>query len=293
MSLRHDTTTEPNVEPKSPASSETPGFCASSATSPWTRLWRGFTCWATFAVTPLGWFCFGRLIRRLEPERLDKGLVLIFTGIEGYSFLNVGILCGLIDGGVASAVDIVDWTTGKKYLYLHHLRGWTRNNLEAQRLASKIVEYQNEYPGRPVWIIGHSGGGGMALITAAALPEDRKLTGIVLLNAAVSPTFDVRPSVQHVERAIWNHHSKWDWLFLRLGTTVCGTFDGQHVSSAGAFGFRGDANDEAIASGKLIQIPWSLRRLRQFNPGDHFGCVHRVFVAEEIAPLIRASEPTT
>jgi hypothetical protein len=30
--------------------------------------------------------------------------------------------------------------------------------------------------------------------------------------------------------------------------------------------------------------------LLQFNPGEHFGCVHRVFVAEEIAPLIKASE---
>ncbi len=255
--------------------------------SHWTRLWRGVLCWLTFVVTPLGWFCFGRLIRRLEPERLDKGLVLVFTGIEGYSFLNVGILCGLIDGGVDYAVDIVDWTTGKKFLYLYHLRGWTRNNFEAQRLASKIVEYQNEYPGRPVWIVGHSGGGGMALITAAALPEDRKLTGIVLLAAAVSPTFDVRPATAKVETAIWNYHSKFDCMFLELGTTVCGTLDGQHVCAAGAFGFRGPSADEAVTSGRLIQRPWHWRMLSRFNPGDHFGCCHRVFVAEEIVPLIR------
>ncbi len=258
------------------------------STSRWKRLWRGIACWLTFVVTPLGWFCFGRLIRRLEPERLDKGLVLVFTGIEGYSFLNVGILCGMIDGGVEYAVDIVDWTTGKKFLYLYHLRGWTRNNLEAQRLASKIVEYQNEYPGRPVWIVGHSGGGGMALITAAALPEDRKLTGIVLLAAAVSPSFDVRPAAEHVETAIWNYHSILDCVFLELGTTVCGTFDGKHVCAAGAFGFSGSTADEAVASGRLIQRPWNWHMLSQFNPGDHFGCAHRVFVAEEIVPLIQS-----
>ena len=56
----------------------------------------------------------------------------------------------------------------------------------------------------------------MALITASALPEDRKLTGIVLLAAAVSPAFDVRPAVTHVERAIWNYHSKFDWFFLEF-----------------------------------------------------------------------------
>ena len=32
---------------------------------------------------------------------------------------------------------------------------------EASRLAAKIVEYREQHPGRPVHLIGHSGGGGM------------------------------------------------------------------------------------------------------------------------------------
>ena len=260
------------------------------AVSRGTRLWRGFACWLTFLLTPLGWFCFGRLIRRLEPERLDKGLILVLTGIEGHSFLNVSILCGLIDGGVEHAVDIVDWTTGKKFMYLYHLRGWTRNNRVASELATRIHDYQNQYPGRPVWLVGHSGGGGMALLTAAALPEERQVTGIVLLAAAVSPTFDIRPAADRVIRGIWNYHSQLDWFFLVFGTTLLGTMDGQHVRAAGACGFRGRTTDELVKSGGLIQRPWQWRKLSQFNPGDHFGCVHRVFVAEEIVPLIRARD---
>lgn len=253
-----------------------------------TRLKRGLACWLTFLVTPLGWFCFGRLIRRLEPERLEKGLVLVLTGIEGHSFLNVGILCGLIDGGIEQAVDIVDWTTGKKFLYLYHLRGWTRNKRVAGELAARIGEYQNQYPGRPVWLVGHSGGGGMALLTVAALPADRQVTGIILLAAAISPTFDLNPAVARVEHGIWNYHSKLDWIFLELGTTLLGTMDGRHVCAAGAFGFRGTAADEHAQSGRLIQRPWQWRMLSQFNPGDHFGCAHRVFIAEEIVPLIQS-----
>jgi len=260
------------------------------AVSRGTRLWRGFACWLTFLVTPLGWFCFGRLIRRLEPERLDKGLVLVLTGIEGRSFLNVGILCGLIDGGVEHAVDIVDWTTGKKFLYLYHLRGWKRNNRVAKELATRISDYQNQYPGRPVWLVGHSGGGGMALLTAAALPDERQVTGIVLLAAAVSPTFDIRPAAARVTRGIWNYHSQLDWFFLVFGTTLLGTMDGQHVRAAGACGFRGLATDELMNSGSLIQRPWQWKMLSQFHLGEHFGCAHRVFVAEEIVPLIRAGE---
>lgn len=258
--------------------------------SRWKRLRRGIFCWLTFLVSPLGWFCFGRLIRRLEPERLDQGLILICTGIEGYSFLNVAILAGLIDGGVKHAVDIVDWTTGKKLFFLLHLRGWSRNNRQAQQLALRIVEYQNQYPGRPVWIVGHSGGGGIALLTASILPEDRHLTGIIMLAPAVSRTFDVRPAAAHVETAIWNYHSMLDWFFLQFGTTLLGTIDGIHGCAAGAYGLRGSANDEAAAAGKLIQRPWQWRMLKQFNPGDHFGCCHRVFVAEEIVPLIQSRD---
>ena len=73
---------------------------------------------------------------------------------------------------------------------------------------------------------------------------------------------------------------------------MLGTLDGRQVCVAGAFGFRGAATDEAAASDRLIQRPWHWRMLSQFNLGEHFGCAHRVFVAEEIVPLIRAVEPT-
>ena len=230
----------------------------------------------------------GRNIRlKRSIHRLPS---LLATGIEGYSFLNVAILCGLIDGGVEHAVDIVDWTTGKKFLYLYHLRGWTRNNRVAKELATRISDYQNQYPGRPVWLVGHSGGGGMALLTAAALPDERQVTGIVLLAAAVSPTFDIRPAAARVTRGIWNYHSQLDWFFLVFGTTLLGTMDGQHVRAAGACGFRGLTTDELMNSGSLIQRPWQWKMLSQFHLGEHFGCAHRVFVAEEIVPLIRAGE---
>lgn len=256
----------------------------------WKRLWRGVSCWGTFLVTPLGWFCFGRLIRRMEPERLDQGLVLILTGIEGHSFLNVGAVAGMIDGGVKSAVEVVDWTTGRKFNYIYHLRAWKRNNRVAQELTRRIIDYRTNYPGRPIWLVGHSGGAGMALLIAAALPEEHPLTGVILLGAAVSREFDVRPATRRVEMPIISYHSRFDLFFVGLGTTVFGTMDGKHACAAGAFGFCGPANDEAAATGRLQQVPWQSRMLKRFNPGDHFGCMHRVFIAEEIAPLIRCTE---
>jgi len=255
-----------------------------------TRLWRGIVCWLSFLITPLGWFCGGRLIRRLEKERLERGLVLILPGIEGHSFLNVSILAGLVDAGIDYGLEVFDWTTGNKLKYFYHLRGLSRNKRVAGEIARRICDYQQQFPDRPVWIIGHSGGGGVALLTAQAMPEDRRITGLILLGPAVSPTFEIGKSARRVARGIWNFHSQLDLFFLGLATTVIGTMDGKHVYAAGAFGFHVGDREPDIDECPLIQRPWEWRMLKQFNPGDHFGCTHRVFIAEEVATLLK--DPT-
>lgn len=256
---------------------------AVSTNRPWLRMWRGWSCMALFLVTPLGWFVRGRFIRRLESERLEQGLVLILPGVEGRSFLNLAILQGLLDADIPYALDIVDWTTGNKLLVLYHLRGWQRNQRQARELAQRIAEYRSDFPDRPVWIVGHSGGGAMALLTAAALPDDVRITGLILLAAAVSPEFDLTPAQAKVERGIWNFWSYLDCLFVGLGTTVFGTVDGCHRSAAGMVGFR---SPPAVESPPVTQIPYRLSFIHRFNLGGHFGCVHRVFIAETIAPIV-------
>lgn len=252
-----------------------------AVTTPWVpRLWRGLGCWLTFLVAPLGWFVRGRFVRRLESDRLDKGLVLILPGIEGRSFLNISLMQGLLDGDVPYGMEIVDWTTGNKFLALYHLRSWRRNQRQASQLAERIVEYRRTYPGRPVWIIGHSGGAGLTMLTLAALPERTQVTGVILLAAALSPGFDLATAMTNVERGIWSYHSWNDWIFVGLGTTLFGTMDGWHMPGAGMLGFR--------ARPGLVQTGYHPRMIRQFNLGGHFGCVHRVFVEEHLAPILTA-----
>lgn len=237
----------------------------------------------TFVVAPLGWFVRGRYIRRMDPERLDQGLVLILPGIEGRSFLNISLMQGLIDGGVPYGMEIVDWTTGNKFLALYHLRAWRRNLKIAAQLAARIVEYQRDYPGRPVWLIGHSGGAGMSVLTLAALPDGMKITGLVLMAAALSPGFDLTPAFEKVERGIWSFHSWNDWLFVGIGTTLFGTMDGWHRPGAGMLGFHPPRDPRPFT-----QTGYHPAMIRQFNFGGHFGCVHRVFVEEQVAPIVRS-----
>ena len=46
----------------------------------------------------------------VTPQRLDRGLVMVLSGIEGQSRLNEDICRGLNDGGVNWAIELVDWT---------------------------------------------------------------------------------------------------------------------------------------------------------------------------------------
>ncbi len=249
------------------------------------RLLRGLWCWVTFLVAPLGWFFRGRYVQRLEPERLEQGLVLILPGIEGRSFLNISLMQGLLDGGVPYGLEIVDWTTGNKFLAIYHLRAWRRNLRIAAQLAERITRYQQDYPGRPVWLVGHSGGTGMSVLTLAALPEETKITGLVLMASALSPGFDLSTAFSHVERGIWSFHSWNDWLFVGIGTTLFGTMDGWHMPGAGMLGFRTPQE-----SRPLKQTGYHPVMATQFNLGGHFGCVHRVFVEERIAPIIKDAQ---
>ena len=128
-----------------------------------------------------------RMMNFRSVERRDHGYTLVLTGIEGPHLGHVGFVGGLKSGGVPSEIEIVEWTTGTPALMLVHLRYESRNRRQAEQIAAKIVEYQDQYPGRPVNLIGHSGGGGMVLLTLEALPPDRKIDCAILLAAAISP----------------------------------------------------------------------------------------------------------
>ncbi len=223
----------------------------------------------------------------MEPERLDTGLVLILPGIEGRSFLNVSLMAGLLDAGLPYAMEIVDWTTGWTLLAIYHLRAWERNRRVARQIASRVVEYRRQFPGRPAWLVGHSAGGAMSLLTAEFLSAEQSLTGIVLLAPAISSRYSCDAALQRTERGIWSFYSAGDVLFLGLGTLVFGTCDGVHWPASGCIGFARRSVPSPATERQLRQIPHRWGMISQFNFGGHFGCVHRVFVAETIGPLLR------
>ena len=70
---------------------------------------------------------------------------------------------------------------------------------------------------------------------------------------------------------------------------VFGTFDGVHWPAAGCIGFADHTQPSPAADRKLRQMPYRLGMIAEFNLGGHFGCVHRVFAAETVAPIVRGT----
>jgi pimeloyl-ACP methyl ester carboxylesterase len=234
-----------------------------------------------------------RMMNLKSAERSDQGYTLVLTGIEGAHVGHAGFVAGLKSGGVPSEIEIVDWTTGTPALMLVHLRAESRNRRQAEQIAAKIVQYQDEHPGRPVNMIGHSGGGGMTLLTLEALPADRQVDSAVLLAAAISPDYDLAPVLTKVERGIWNYSSIGDGALLGAGTTVFGTIDGKHGLAAGAVGFRipagAGAVEQRLYAEKLFERPYRPHMAASGNLSDHYGPLNFLFARNELAPILRGA----
>ncbi|HEV3142285.1 MAG TPA: alpha/beta hydrolase [Gemmataceae bacterium] len=247
------------------------------------RAWRGLHSLAAGLAFPLGGWWLDSGASPSDYCRLDKGLAIVLPGIEGFGPLNCNIAYGLIDGGFPGAVVVHDWTTGIWPLFAYHLRAQKINRRRAEEIARLILNYKREFPGRPVHLLGHSGGAAIAVWTLEALPENQPVHSAVLLGAALSASYPLSKALDQTKQGIWHFWSPLDLLFLAAGTVLFGTADGQHVIAAGCCGFKAPQakNDRQ----RLRQQCYHPRMLRQFHAGGHFGWANSVFVSEEIAPL--------
>lgn len=226
------------------------------------------------------------------PERRERGRIVVLPGIEGHSRWNRSIVRGLVDAGADSSLTIHDWTFGR-WLSLYTLRASRRHQIQSELIASQLTDYRREHPQAPVWLIGHSGGGAMSVLTLERLAREHAIDGAILLGAALSPRYDLSHALDRTTRGIWNFSSWGDVFFLVAGTLLFGTIDGRHSISAGASGFRSfrqiDATDNRES--RVTEVPWTRQMLSCGNLAGHFGYVNRRFVRQWIAPIVlRSSE---
>lgn len=256
------------------------------------RLMRGHAVVVALALLLPTAGCGPGLSKYRTPERMEHGYIIVLPGIEGRSVFNANIVKGLADGGVPSAIEIYDWTAGGPFLLAVNLRALDRNKRQARKIADKIIDYQECYPGRPVHLIGHSGGGGVAVLAVEALPPTRQISGAILLAPALSPTYDLSRALRRSGAGFWNFYSPYDVGFLRAGTTLFGNIDGEHSASAGAVAFTPpwglSAEDRRLYRSKLHQQRYTYAMSASGHNGGHFGWANPDFVREWLAPLIES-----
>lgn len=225
------------------------------------------------------------------PARLEHGLIIILPGIEGCSSVNDSIARGLVAGQLSHAIRIIDWRRFRPWNPLH-LAMQRHNHTQARVVAELIVNYQRDFPGQPVHLIGHSAGAGMALFVLEHLSEAQAVTSVTLLSAAVSRRFDVERLLDRTTAGIWNFYSPLDLPTVGIGTMLFGTMDRRHTVSAGALGFltqsRNLMSSEVQLQGpRLNQVPYRKGMARSWNFGGHFGSTNAVFVRDNIVPICR------
>lgn len=222
----------------------------------------------------------------LRRQRLERGCVLILTGVECYAAQHAGLARGLRERGEDRAIQIEEWGY-KPFGTLPNLLSYQLNRQRAAGLAARLVKYRASYPEGEVTIIGFSGGGAMALFTAEALPADFQLDRIILLGAAVSPTYPLEGALARCKRGIVNFYSPYDWFMDGWATKTFGTMDRVKTDAAGRIGFRG-ADGEMLKRDGLTQIKWRPAWRRLGHLGFHAGWRSRAWAREVLAAYVNA-----
>lgn len=224
----------------------------------------------------------------VNPQRMSKGLVVILPGIEGPSDYNRGIRQGLFNAGVEYALMIRPWgvpVPGAGMIV--NQTNFLGNRLAGASVAQTIADYQLSHPDRPVYIVGHSGGGGVAVFAAESLAQahGKKVDGLVLIATSISKGYDLTKAMAMTNRGVLNFYNPMDTAMLQDGCIAVGCVDGPHEEGAGLNGFtrsfrqmyeiRVPSADDEHGSGtrpgyvSMNVAPWIVARQWPMAAGQH------------------------
>jgi pimeloyl-ACP methyl ester carboxylesterase len=234
--------------------------------------------WGLFLVPAMA-------LRAEEPEA--PGIVFVVGGVGGLDPIQACAPWTLPKAGVPHRTEVFEWTHGKCRV-LRDLQDLRYLLIQAERLAAAVREVQAHEPGRPIYLLGHSAGAGVALAAAEQLPPG-SLERIIVLSAAVSPTYDLRGALRATRCEIVSFNSTYDRLCLDFCTHLFGTVDRVYGPSAGLDGFRMPADLDAEGRRlyqRLVQVPWRFEMCLKCTDGFHNGPCMPIYLARMVAPWL-------
>jgi pimeloyl-ACP methyl ester carboxylesterase len=208
------------------------------------------------------------------------GRVVVLPGIANVEFEFGGFLKKLRAQLPDFDVEMRRW--GPRLRPLHNLRAEASNRAAARTLAADLAEWRAAHPDQLLYLVGYSGGGAIATLAAANLPNGVRVDRLILIAAAISPDFPFAERVlPHVRGFAASYSSERDWQ-VDWGTRAFGTIDGEKTASAGSSGF--DIDDD-----RLLEYRWSRADLQYGHHGHHLSYLRPRW---QQAKLMPALDPT-
>jgi pimeloyl-ACP methyl ester carboxylesterase len=198
--------------------------------------------------------------------------------------IDDSLIAGLRDGGIDAEIQIYDWTGPDRGLV--SLGSTTRHASESAKVAEMITSIARAEPKRKIIITAHSGGAAIAVWALEKLPSDLHIDTLLMMQPALSPTYDLSGALRHVRGHAYALYSVHDPV-LGPGTKLLGTMDRVRTEAAGAVGFtepRTLAAHEQYR--KLTQFEYQESWMRYGDIGDHIGPMRRSFAKNMLAPLL-------
>lgn len=217
-----------------------------------------------------------------------KSLVIVLDGAGGFEAASRTMQRTAAECKLPLEVHGFHWTHGYCRIFSDQIHV-SHTRQQGRKLAELLLACRHEAPDRPIYLVGHSAGCGVALVAAEALPPNT-LERIVLLAPAVSAKHDLRAALRSSCQGIDAFISSHDWCCLGLGIMLAGTTDRCWLSgAAGKIGFQPFftcSEDQAIYT-KLRQYPWNPSLMWTGHKGGHYGGYQPGFLRAFVFPLLQ------
>ena len=122
---------------------------------------------------------------KADPVSNVAGRLLILPGVGNtrFQFSRFAAHAARLLPGFA--VEIRTW--GQPLLTLRNLRAYTRNLAVARDLAVELARWRHAHPTSKLYLLGYSGGGGVAALVASGLAPEIAIDRLILVAPAISP----------------------------------------------------------------------------------------------------------
>jgi pimeloyl-ACP methyl ester carboxylesterase len=227
-----------------------------------------------------------------RQQRLERGCVFYFDGAGGgteKSNYAAGVIDGMLAAGYKRAGELMSWETGQGLMADQKASVEFKRD-QAKKSAASLRRYMEQYPGRPVALLGFSAGTAEAIFALESLPEDLPVDRVVLLGASISRDYDMTEALKRIKDRLYIVTSTHDHM-LSIAMPLSGTADRKfHDPGAGIKGFAlpTNASEETkrLYAQKIATIPYAKDFRKDSDEGHHFDNVKKEFIRDHVAPLL-------